>query len=416
MTSEVDVAVVGAGAAGLAAGRRLKEAGVSFRVLEARERSGGRAWTDTGTFPGIPFDRGCHWLHSASINPFRAEADRLGISYHRQFNWGERQVYYRGAWMGADERAAYSEAFEDAYAAIYSLGESGRDVAVVEALGPGQPYLDEIRHVFTLITSGEMEDVSAVDGVRYAETDENWPVDGGYGALVQRVANGVPVDVETPVTAIDWSGQHVSLATPKGSLSAKTVIVTASTNVLAGGHIRFSPALPPKLLSALEAVPIGVAEKVALRLDRPLDGVPPNSFATISLSGDSPLNFYLNPFGHSIVHASLGGRFARDLEAQGEVAMIDFARERFVAAYGADTAKRIVAATATHWVSDPFIRGGYSFAQPGKADLRRRLAEPFSDRLFLAGEATSEDAFSTAHGAHLTGIRAAERALRAIKV
>jgi monoamine oxidase len=230
------------------------------------------------------------------------------------------------------------------------------------------------------------------------------------------VAAGVPVEVATPVTAIDWSGKHVSLNTPRGVLHAKAVIVTASTNVLAGGHIRIAPALPPEILAALEAVPVGVAEKVALRLDRPLNGVPPNAFATISLWGDSPLNFYLNPFGHPIVHAALGGRFARDLEAQGEAAMIAFARERLVAAYGSDMTKRIAGATATHWVSDPFIRGGYSYARPGRADLRRRLAEPFSDRLFLAGEATSEDAFSTAHGAHLTGIRAAEQALRAIKV
>jgi monoamine oxidase len=261
-----------------------------------------------------------------------------------------------------------------------------------------------------------MEEVSALDASRYNDTEENWPVESGYGALIQRVAAGVPVEVATPVAAIDWSGKHVSLNTPRGVLHAKAVIVTASTNVLAGGGLRFTPALPPDVEAALDAVPIGCAEKVALRLDRPLDGVPPNSFATISLEGDTPLNFYLNPFGQPIVHASLGGNFGRAIEAEGEAAMIAFARERLVSAYGSDMARRIVGATATHWVSDPFIRGGYSYARPGQADLRRRLAEPFSDRLFLAGEATSEDAFSTAHGAHLTGIRAAERALRAIKV
>lgn len=416
MTSEVDVAIVGAGAAGLAAGKRLQMAGVSFRVLEARARSGGRAWTDTETFPGIAFDRGCHWLHSASINPLRAEADRLGVRYRKQFSWGERRIFRHGAWLSDTERDAYGKAFEEAYGAMYALGDAGRDVAVVEALRPDQPFLDEIRHVYTLISSAELEDVSAVDASRYNDTEENWPVESGYGALVQKVAAGVPVALATPVTSIDWLGKYVTVRTNKGDLHAKAVIVTASTNVLAGGGIRFDPALPGDVAAALESVPIGCAEKVALVFDGPVEDVPDNSFMTISIPGEASLNFYLKPFGQPIAHASLGGNSGRAIEKEGEAAMIAYSKERFVAAYGADLGNRIKAATATHWVSDPYIRGAYSYARPGKADMRKRLAKPFSDRLFLAGEATSEDFFSTAHGAHLSGMRAAERALKAIGV
>ncbi|MEZ5922837.1 MAG: NAD(P)/FAD-dependent oxidoreductase [Hyphomicrobiaceae bacterium] len=416
MTGEVDVVVVGAGAAGLAAGRRLQQAGVSFRVLEARARSGGRAWTDTETFPGIPFDRGCHWLHSASINPLRAEADRLGLAYHRQFDWGERQVFHGAGWMAEDELVRYRKAFDDAFEALDRLGQSGRDVAAAEAISAKQPYLAEFRHLYSLITSAELEEVSELDASRYDETDENYPVEGGYGALIQRVAAGVPVELSTPVTAIDGSGRLLAVRTERGDLRAKAVIVTASTNVLAQGVIRFGSSLPADVVAALEAVPIGCAEKVALRLDRPIDGVPANSFATITLGSDTPLNLYVSPFGLPIILASLGGDFGRQLEAEGEAAMIAYAKERVITAYGSDMAKRISGATATHWVSDPFIRGGYSYARPGLADRRRRLAEPFSDRLFLAGEATSTDTFSTAHGAHLTGLRAAERALRSIGV
>lgn len=416
MTTEVDVAIVGAGAAGLAAGKRLQQAGVSFRVLEARARSGGRAWTDTTTFPGIAFDRGCHWLHSASINPLTVEADRLGFSYHKQFSWGERRIFRHGAWLSESERDAYSKAFEEAYGAMYALGDAGRDVAVVEAVRPDQPFLDEIRHVYTLVSSAELEDVSAVDASRYNDTEENWPVEGGYGALVQKSSAGVPVELAMPVRSIDWTGKEVVLATGKGDLRTKAVIVTASTNVLSGGGIRFDPELPGDVSSALESVPIGCAEKVALALDRPIEDIPHNAFMTVTLSGDTPLNFYLNPFGQPIVHASLGGRFGREIEREGEAAMIAFTKERFVAAFGSGMGKRIIGATATHWASDPFIRGAYSYARPGKAGMRKRLAEPFSDRLFLAGEATSPDFFSTAHGAHLTGIRAAEWALKTIGI
>ncbi len=102
--SEVDVVVVGAGAAGLAAGRTLERAGVSFRVLEAKDRIGGRAFTDTVTFDGLPFDHGCHWLHSASLNPLREAADRLGFRYRRQQHWGPRRLFVDGA--PADDAAA----------------------------------------------------------------------------------------------------------------------------------------------------------------------------------------------------------------------------------------------------------------------------------------------------------------------
>lgn len=315
--------------------------------------------------------------------------------------------------MSAERLAAWDRSFDTAIGAIMAMGHSGRDVAAIEAVDPELPYLPAIRHIWTLISSGELEEVSALDSARYGDTEENYPVVDGYGALIETIAAGVPVTLDAPVTTIDWSGRSVSLATPKGTLKAKAVILTASTNVLAQGGIRFAPELPVAIAEALDAVPIGCAEKVAFRLERPLDDIPANSFVTVMLRGSPALNFYLSPFGQPLAVAFLGGDSGRELTEAGEDAMQAFARERFVTAFGADAGKRIVATTTTGWVTDPFIRGGYSFARPGKADLRPRLAEAFSDRLFLAGEATSVDTFSTAHGAHQTGIRAAERALAA---
>ena len=68
-SSDVDVVVVGAGAAGLSAARTLTEKGHSVAVLEARSRIGGRAFTESNTF-GVPYDHGCHWLHDESSNPW----------------------------------------------------------------------------------------------------------------------------------------------------------------------------------------------------------------------------------------------------------------------------------------------------------------------------------------------------------
>ncbi|MGI9404950.1 MAG: flavin monoamine oxidase family protein [Hyphomicrobiaceae bacterium] len=413
MGAGVDIAVVGAGAAGLAAGKRLQLAGASFHILEARHRTGGRAWTDTEAFDSLGFDHGCHWLHSASVNPLRAEADRLDVPYLKQKNWRGR-LFDRDHWIDEAALKGYERAVDGMFAKVDQLADAGHDVAASEAFDPSAPYLAAIRHLFTQVTSAEPEEVSVVDGADYIDTEEDYPVEHGYGALIQKVAAGVPVSTATPVERIDWSGRTVSVHTPKGNLRARAVIVTASTNALSGGAVRFDPELPSEIVEALEAVPLGCVEKVAFLLDRPIDGVPANSFATIIPLDGLPLYFQINPFGRPTVVAHLGGNTARDLQIEGTAAMIAFARERLVQAFGADIANRIRETTVTSWTSDPFIRGAYANARPGRAGLRARLSAAFSDRLFLAGEATTTTAFATAHGAHETGIRAAERALEAI--
>ena len=88
---EYDVAIIGAGAAGLGAAKALARRGVSFVVLEASHRIGGRGYTEE-ILPGVPFDLGCHWLHSASINPFTATADELGFEYIRDWTF-ERDAF-----------------------------------------------------------------------------------------------------------------------------------------------------------------------------------------------------------------------------------------------------------------------------------------------------------------------------------
>src|SRR5205085_8016011 len=88
--SEVDVAVIGAGSAGIAAARHLVAADrVSVLVLEARERAGGRAWTVEAD--GIPMDLGCEWLHSADRNVLAPLAKQLGFGINeRRPDWRTR--------------------------------------------------------------------------------------------------------------------------------------------------------------------------------------------------------------------------------------------------------------------------------------------------------------------------------------
>ena len=197
--------------------------------------------------------------------------------------------------------------------------------------------------------------------------------------------------------------------------SSRSVIVTVPVNVLAKSF-RFTPELPAEVLQAIADCPMGHAEKIALLLDRPLEGFG-HVYGDV-IDGPpmtrEPFNLHINPFGRPMVISHSGGNYARDLAAAGEQAMIDLAIEAMVFAFGGDIRKRIVKGIATNWTSDPWALGAYSHCKPGRADSRKTLSEPLAGQIIFAGEHCSPDFFSTIHGAHLSGIAAAEKAINGI--
>lgn len=409
--SHYDIAVIGAGAAGLAAGLTLQKAGRSFIVLEARDRIGGRAFTDTPTL-GLPFDCGAHWLHAAAQNPFTKIADRLGFAYNAKISWANVVRFGGGGPLPTDVQAEATDYILDVLTRIAEAGAAGLDVAFSDYLEPGSRWNLLMRHVIGQITSHDPEDCSTLDSARYEDEGGDFPVAEGYGALVARNAEGLPVRLATPVSGIDWSGPGVRLETARGTISAGAVILAVPVNVLIAGGIRFTPELPVRLRDALRDCPMGVSEKLAILLDRPVEGYPHIYGDVIDLTGQSwPFNLHLNPFGRPLLVSHFAGSHGRDLERLSNADMLALAKGALVEGFGAGMAKRVVRILRTHWASDPFTLGGYSQARPGRAAARLVFSEPVGDRILLAGEHCSIPFYSTVHGAHLSGIEAAERAM-----
>jgi len=422
MTGDVDVAVVGAGAAGLAAGLRLRDAGVRSVVLEAAGRTGGRAYTDTTTF-GTPWDLGCHWLHSAETNPFVPIADRLGFTYRSSNAALLRRLHMTTRWASDAEADAAQACVDAAFDAIRAAGEAGQDVAARDVLADAGLWTPLVRHWIGLMTASPPERVSTRDFAAYADGHENWPVLDGYGALVRAHGADLPVVLSCPVSRIDWAADGVKLTTPRGTVRARAVIVTVSTAVIAGERLVFTPALPAPLMAAFHALPLGVSEKVALGFDRDVFGfeerVGINTFDP-ARPDRMPVNFQIIPGPQPLVVAHMAGDPGGALVAQGADAMADFALEAIAAAFGSAVKAHVTQSVATGWVADPLIGGGYSGALPGAAAMRARLldtiAAPVGGRILFAGEAVSEHAFSTCHGAHLSGRAAAESALSLLEL
>ena len=398
----LDVVIVGAGAAGLAAAREATVQGLTMIVVEALNRTGGRAWTESMSF-GVPVDWGCHWLHSASLNPMRELADSYGVSYRE--NSSSWRIYDESGPLDDEQTDIVDRSAERCFERFLEAGQRGVDAGISDLIDADEPGYEVFRTWMQAEWSVAAERVSSLDASRYLDTEENWPVLDGYGALVQRHARGVPVSLGTTVQSIDWRSGPIRIVTNKGLIEADRVILTVSTNVLAEQKITFTPSLPSWKVEAAAAVPLGTANKVVFGLDPATSPIRDSFSALVPFAGSGLTSLQFRPYERDLISFYLAGPVAADLERQGSEAMVAACRETLSAVFGSKIGGALHSPASVRWGSIETIRGAYASAQPGFADRRSRLGEPIADRLFFAGEATHPEFFSTCHGAHLSGIR-----------
>ncbi len=406
---DVDIAIVGAGAAGIGAARRLAESGLKVMMIEAAPRIGGRAWTFD--IAGIPLDMGCAWLHSASRNVWTGLAEKAGMKIDRRESAWRKQ--YRDLGFTPAEQEAAAQSFED-WTQRLTAHPPASDIAA-EALEPGNEWNNSIRAKVGFISGGELERMSAKDYITYeiASTDENWRLPGGYGTLIaSHLPAGTKLRLSTPVNAITLTGSGVTLETGTGTLRARAAILTISTAMLAGGTIRLPASLNPWREAAAN-LPLGRDEKVILEI---VDASPfePETHVLGNPRDLKTASYNIRSMGMPTIECYLGNDGAAIVSEQGPAAAFAHVIDGLAALFGGDIRRCVRPLITTGWTRTTHIGGSYSYALPGQAGARAVLARPFEDRLFFAGEATHAAFFSTAHGAHDSGVRAAEEALAAL--
>jgi monoamine oxidase len=404
-----DVLIIGAGAAGLAAARRRAAAGRAVRVVEARNRLGGRAWTARDS-SGLAMELGCAWLHSADENELCDVATQSGLTIDKTLPPWRTQLNDIG-FPDADQ-ADFRVALGRLFARLDEAGEAEADQAGDRLLEPGNRWNPLLNATSTYINGVELDRLSVHDFWRYRDTGVNWRIAEGYGALMAALGAGLDAALDCPVSLIDHTGPRLRIETPRGDVRGRAVIVTAPTDVLCAGALRFRPALPDKI-DAAAVLPLGLADKLYLRLDGAGE-FPKDSHLYGALDRTETASYHVRPFGRPLIEVYFGGRFARDLEAEGEAAFASFAVGQLAALLGEGIRKRLHPIAATAWARDPYARGSYSHALPGHADARSALAAPVDGRLFFAGEACSVNDFSTAHGAYRSGLAAADAVIAAL--
>jgi monoamine oxidase len=410
---ETDVAIIGAGAAGIAAARKIAATGRRYVLLEASDRIGGRCVTDTAIF-GVPYDRGAHWLHMPDINPVAKLAARAsGMEIYPAPPGQKLRIAKRNAREG--EMEDYLAAIVRANRAIQDVARAGKgDVSCAQVmpkdLGEWKAAVEFVLGPFGC--GKNLEDISAIDFARSVERDVDAFCRQGLGALVAKLGSEVPVQLKAPVRRLALTRSGVEMETARGYIRARAAIVTVSTAVLAAEKIKFLPDLPNRQLDAIAKLSLGSYDHIALELKgNPLQ-LGNDDLVFEKSSGPRTAALLANVSGTSLAMVDVGGKFGAELAKAGEAAMTDFALGWLTDLFGADVRKAVGKTHATRWGAEPFALGAFSAAAVNGQGGRRILMEPVRDRLFFAGEAVHETLWGTVGGAWESGERAADAVLR----
>ena len=409
---EADIVVIGAGAAGIAAARRVVAANRKVIVIEAAGQIGGRCLTDTATFE-VAFDRGARWMHNPDTNPMIRLARSSGLDVYPAPLGQKIRIGQRFA------RAAETEQFlATLVRANRAIDEASRgkvDVACASALPKDlADWAGTMEFVLGANAVGkDLKDISAIDKARAQERNASIACRQGVGTVIAKLGEQVPLALSMPANRIAWNGRDVTVETPAGKIAARAAIVTVSSNVLAAGNIKFTPDIPKRQLDAAAKLSLGSYDRIALQFQGNPLGLARDDIVIEQSTSTRTALLFANMGSSSLCSIDVAGSFGRDLSAQGEPAMVAFAVEWLTKLFGSEIAAAVKQSSATNWNAAPFVLGAMSAAAPGAQPLRKVLTEPIGC-MFLAGEATHETLWGTVDGAWESGERAADAALRKI--
>jgi monoamine oxidase len=426
----VDILIIGAGAAGLGAARELAGHGRGVLIIEARDRVGGRVWTNR-TWPNLPLDLGASWIHGHRGNPVTELAERFQVQT-AVTDFDSVAAYDEGGKaLGLQEVSRTLKAYDQLKKGLERLEgqlETHGDgsISLEQAIRRYQEA-DEInepdRRLQRLVARSEIEVEFAadLDEMSFRDWDSAEEFDGdqrifpnGYGDIIDGLAKGLDIQLQTSVRSIDYRGVPIKVDTSAGAFEAQQVVLTVPLGVLKRGSIRFTPELPQGKQAAIKSLGMGLLDKVVLRFPRSFW---PRQHILAFITGQAeqwPDVFNLQGVcGQPVLVAFKSGRAARADERRTDQELVAMLMRQLRAAFGERTVEP-EAWHVTRWASDPLALGSYSYLRLGASvDDYDRLAEPVDGKLYFAGEATNRAHPATVHGAYLSGLREARRILSA---
>ena len=433
------IVVVGAGMAGLVTARLLQDSGFAVTVLEARDRSGGRVWTDDRL--GAPLDLGGSWVHGVDGNPLTSWCEKLGIDLIE--SQGERLLIDRRATAPTREgqrrraimgRLAFKTAIE--WASWKSKAMAGvwgpRSVSVKQAVEPllRARWLPEIDRLVVAtfiemsegVQSAPWDAVSAEEWFPTEGLDRNAQPKGGFQPLIADAALGLDIRHGAIVERIGWTGTEVTAVLRGGErIAADRAVIAVPVGLLRAGLPVVDPAPPPGQRAALDRLGYGagVLAKLYLRFPRRFWPAQPKWFGRLPDAPDRRGTFntwvsHEQETGLPIVLSFANGHIALRLDRDASDQEVTAVAMRSLRAMFGDDIPEPEAMAFPRWLSDPWSRGSYSYPGVGSnPDDGAAHARPLGERVYFAGEATEPVEYGTVHAALWSGEQAAEAIFRA---
>jgi monoamine oxidase len=457
--ADVDVVVIGAGAAGLAAARELRDAGCSIAILEARGRVGGRIYTYRDPAVAAPIELGAEFLHgrtpetdaiveAAHLHAIDVVGDHWRAEHGRFDDVGDFWKRVDRVLGKLDPQRSPDRSFTDFLAerdaratakarrkgrrAVGRRGSEARRLALefVQGFHAADPERVSERWLANGGDPGESPDESRTGRL----------VDG-YDRIPAFLARDLfdAIELNTIVERVEWGNgratvhAHRSDGTPRGVIEARAVVVTVPLGVLQAppggeGAIEFDPPLPEAVRTAIRGMEMGPVMRAVFAFEERfwehgLRNAPSRDALTElaflhSPGAAVPVWWTQFPLRAPMMVGWVGGPPARELWALGQE---EFERRalRDLAHHLGSTYERLssllVGAWMHDWERDPFARGAYSYGLVGGAEAPSVLARPVDATLFFAGEATdTQGRTGTVEGALATGRRAGLGAVRAL--
>src|SRR2546429_1932284 len=343
-----DLVVIGAGAAGIAAARRVMAANRSVIVVEAAGQIGGRCLTDTATFE-VPFDRGARWMHNPDTNPMIRLARNAGLDISAAPSGQKIRIGRRNARPGETEE--FLAALVKANRAIDDASRGKVDVSCASVM-PKElgDWAGTAEFVLGANFAGkDLKEVSAIDKIRAQDRNSAIACRQGLGTLVAKLGEQLPLSLSTPVSRIEWGNRDAIVQTPSGKITARAAIITVSTNVLTAGNIKFAPDIPKRYLDAASKLSLGSYDHIALQMPGNPLGLARDDAIIEQSNSTKTAMMSANMGGSSLCTIDVGGSFGRDLSAQGEKAMVAFAVEWLTKLFGSEAAAAVKKSSATRW-------------------------------------------------------------------
>ena len=413
-----DIIIIGAGSSGLSAAKKLQELGTSYVVLEASDRIGGRAYTESNIL-GQPVDHGCSWISGSNDNIFSnlGKINNFTLVDHSN---PKIEMFERDGTKSPKEAVKeYNKSEFKIKEILRDTGRRGIDIPASRVI-PKVPYGECFQNwEGALNYAVDVDQISTAEYWNTKDTQPSFIVKEGLGNLVATLNNNFPIAFNTSVLQIDYSGPGVKVVTSKATILAKACICTVSIGVLKSEKIRFIPKLPNKTQKALDGIQMGLLVKIPLLFNGSRLGFTENSFVQYDITPKnigSGCYFLAWPTGHDYIVGFIGGRFAWDSSKQGEDEIVEYALSKLESLVGCDIRKHFLKGFASDWANNPLSKGSYSAIKPGCYGARELLSEPVAEKLIFAGEATAGSLAGLVNGAYESGRMAATRIFNIIKL